>query len=525
MSSSPAAEDRSRVVFSFGPHRFDGANGILSRDDEEIPLAPLSVRVLQHLLAHAGKVVSKEELLAACWDEPYVSDDALVHVISELRKALADSPGRPRYIQTLPRRGYRFVGAVEITGASAGTRGLHGGPASGEASSHRRSWIRPLVVTTTVVVVLSLAVVSLRRIGQDGAFVTSTGATSSIESLAVLPFDNLMNDPEQEYFVQGIHDALITELANNGSLRVISRTSMMRYRESDKSIPQIARELDVDAVVEGTVLRDSGRVRITAQLIDATSDSNVWAASYERELENVVALVGEVATAIGGEIAAELASEVRTPRPVDPAAHDAFLRGRYATNRFTGEGLSRALVHFEEATRIDPEFARAWASLAGAHLLLGGLGYESSGEHASQARRAALRALELDDRLSEAHSVLGCVTMYFDWDWEAAAESFRRALQLNPGDPIARHGYGDYLLAMGRPEESLEQVELGRRADPYSLVAVIPAIGHRIFVRRYEEVETEVRKAMQEFTVPDQVRDWRALALWQLGRHEEAIAE
>jgi len=515
-----------RRRFVFGSLWFDADNGLLHDHDGERALTPLGIRVLRHLLEHAGAVVSKQELIEACWEESFVSDDSLVHVISELRQSLGDDPREPHYIQTLSRRGYRFIAEVAVENAEDSIEPPTSPAKDAAGPGLVRTWWPPSPRHTagTILVVVILTAILSSRLWYGGP----AGERPSIRSLAVIPFANLMDDPAEDYFVLGIHDALITDLSRIGSLQVISRTSALRYRNTDKTIPEIASELGVDAVIEGSVLRSGGRVRITAQLIDGATDDNIWADSYERDLQDIVGLVGELARTIGSAVEVQVVGAPVGPTDfaprVDAAAHDAFLRGRYAMIRLDRPSLEEAIERFEEAVRIAPDYAGAWAELASAHFWLGGLGHVSGNAEAEQARHSASRALELDDQSSEAHAVLGWLALYFEWDWQAAAEHFRTALEINPNDAMARHGYADYLAAMGEVEESLAQVQSGLRSDPFSPLAVVPAVGHLFFVHDYSVAESTIRDAQRSFPPLEPLQEWLPLALWELDRRDEAVA-
>jgi len=384
-------------------------------------------------------------------------------------------------------------------------------------------------VIAVVAVAVALSVAVAYRLARVGVEMPPAAPETEIQSLAVLPFDNLMNDPEQDYFVAGMHEALITDLSKITALRVISRTSAMRYKESDKSIPEIARELDVDALIEGSVLRVEGQVRITAQLIDGRTDEHLWADSYDRELENVLALLSDVAQAIAGEIEITVTPEQRarleaTPA-IDPAAHEAFLRGRYAFNRFSADGYYRAIEFYRQAIEIQPDYAEAIGSLAGAHLLIGGFGIGDRQEHEGLTRQYTLKALELDDQLALGHALDGWIKLYFDWDWSGAATAFERALELNPYGLYGCHGYGDYLSVVGRAEEGLEYLQRAARADPLSPIVNSPVAGHLIMVRRYDDA---IEKSNQLLAInPDYpaARLLLAWAYWHRGDQELALEQ
>ena len=295
-----------------------------------------------------------------------------------------------------------------------------------------------------------------------------------IESIAVLPLENLSHDPEQEYFADGMTDALITDLAQIGTLKVISRTSSMQYKQSKKSLPEIARELNVDGIVEGTVQRSGDRVRITAQLIEAPKDHHLWAESYERDLRDILTLQGEVARDIAAQISVKLAANTQErlskARTVEPGVYEDYLKGRYYWNQRTEEGFRTAIKYFSEATQKDSNYALGYSGLAHAYILLGEYSLLPAKDAFSKAREAAVRALELDDALADAHNALAAVREDYDWDWPGAEREFQRAIELNPGYATAHQWYAELLSELGRHEEALAQIRQAQQLDPFSLI-------------------------------------------------------
>src|SRR4029077_17062415 len=293
-----------------------------------------------------------------------------------------------------------------------------------------------------------------------------------IESMVVLPLENLSRDPEQEYFTDGLTEALITSLAKIGALRVVSRTTAMHYKGVHRPVREVASELDVDAVVEGTVGKSGERVRISAQLIDARSDGHIWAESYERSLRDVLALHSDVAQAIAKQIQVSLTPQERahfaSPRQVDPNAYEAYLKGRYHWNRRTGDGLPKAARYFREAIAQDPSFAAAYSGLADSLSGLGIFGFVSPSEGFGKAKDLALRALELDPGLSEAHASLAWVTFWYDFDFPKAEREFERAIELNPRYATAHGWFGYCLGVMGRFEEAYTECQRAVRLEPLS---------------------------------------------------------
>jgi TolB-like protein len=389
--------------------------------------------------------------------------------------------------------------------------------------NHKRS----AIVAASSVIVAGALVLVFWQGGEKRRDRSAQGAGGGkIQSLAVLPFDNLMNDPEQEYFVDGMHDALITGLSKLGSLRVISRTSVMRYRKTEKPMPEIARELDVDVLIEGSVLRVGDEVRITVQLIDGATDEHLWAHGYDRDLRNVLSLLNEVAGAVAVEVDAALTprqkDRLARARSVDPAAYEALLRGMQLFNTFTLKNVRESIPFFEKAIEIDPKLAEAHAGVAGAYVVLAILS-DRPAEDMPKAREAARKALEIDDGLADAHNAAGYVALYFDRDWEAGAEAFRKALEIDPNSSMARHGYADYLVTQGRLDESVEQVLLGRKSNPLSPIANAVVVGHLYIARRYGEVVAEARRLLAIDPKYPGAGVFLREAYWQMGKLEESI--
>ena len=352
---------------------------------------------------------------------------------------------------------------------------------------------------------------------------------SPIRSLAVLPFHNLMGDAEQDFFVEGMHESLITELSKIGSLRVISRTSAMYYRETDKSMPEIARELDVDALVEGSVLRVEDRVRITAQLIRGSNDEHLWAEDYDRDLQDILNLLSEVAQSIAGEIDIALTpgqqERLTSDRTVDPDVYEMFLRGMHFLHKFTEQDVLKSRGYFQQAIDADPNFALAHAGLSGSLIVSSIVSSVPSREVLPLAREAAMRAMALDPGLSGAHTVLGFVEMYSEWDWDAGEREFRRALELNPNDGDALHGLSNILMIHGRFDEAAEMVIRARKFDPYSYLRNLPVWVNLMIARRYQETITEVQR-WRTFSGHAGVGWWWLFnTYYDQGRYEEAMVE
>ena len=349
-----------------------------------------------------------------------------------------------------------------------------------------------------------------------------------IESIAVLPLENLSSDPEQDYFADGMTEALIAGLAKIGALRVISRTSVMRYKGQRIALPEIARALNVNAIVEGSVLRSGNRVRITALLVDAETDRHLWAETYERDVGDILALQGEVAHAIAGEIQVTITPQevARLARrsAVDPGAYHAYLKGRYHWEKRSEEGLKRALTYFHEAIERDPAYAAAYAGLADYYITLGNFNLMPSREAFPKGKAAALKALEMDPHSAEAYTSLGSVKGSYEWDRPGAEEAFRRAIALNPNYVTAHHWFADHLISLGRFGEAMAELTRAQSLDPLSSIIDSDAAGYFFYAGRYDEALAEVRKALE--LDPNFAPSHRQLGgiLEQKGMYEEAIA-
>ena len=455
----------------FGVFEADLRTGELTKRGARIRLQDQPFHVLAVLLTRPGELVTREELRGRLWTaDTFVDfDHGLNKAINKIREALGDSAESPRFVETVARRGYRFiadVAAVELEPAPPAP------PASSAAAEPAVAQRPPRWPRTLTIAGLGLALTSAVLVG----WLLRSQASPTIRSVAVLPLENLSGDASQEYFADGMTDQLIATLGQISALRVISRTSVMGYKGARKPLPQIGRELNVDAVVEGSIVRAGGRVRITAQLIEAAADRHLWAHSYDGELRDSLALQSQVARAIADEIRvnvrpAEQAALERV-KAVNPDAYEAYLKGRYFWNKRTADGLKRAKAYFDEAVARAPDYAPAYSGLADTYALLGDwqYGVMSSREALPAAKAAATKALALDNTLAEAHTSLGFVLSGFDWDWSAAENEFRRAIDLNPGYATAHHWYAWHLSLMGRHGDAIAAMKKARSVDPLSLI-------------------------------------------------------
>jgi serine/threonine protein kinase/Tfp pilus assembly protein PilF len=363
---------------------------------------------------------------------------------------------------------------------------------------------------------------------KEGPATTPSGQRR-IRSLAVLPLQNRSKDPEQEFFVDGMTDALISDLAQIGALRVISRTTAMRYKDAQKPLPEIARELQVDAIVEGSTLQSGDRVRISVQLIEAATDRTIWSQRYERNMVDILTLQNEVARAIAAEIKVQVTPEEHSrlahATPVVAAAHVAYLKGRYLWNKYTSASLRAAVEQFEESLKADPNYALAWAGLATTYEAMANTNQLAPSEGYPKAREAALKGLSIDPDNAELHMTLGYVARFYDWDWAASERRFLRALAINPGFGFGRARYANLMASLGRFDEAIVEAETAIALDPQSLI-VHTAVGDVMFyARQYErsiEYYGHCLEISPEFTA---ARTDMARSLEHLGRYDEALAE
>jgi TolB-like protein/DNA-binding winged helix-turn-helix (wHTH) protein len=458
-------------VLRFGVFEADFKIGELRKNGLRIKVQDQPFQVLAMLLEKPGGIVTREELQRRLWPaDTFVDfDHSLNSAIKKLREALGDQAENPRFIETLHRRGYRFIAPVDGNGTSAAS-------ASVESALIKKAGAKPRPTRgprVGIALGLGVAVLLLTLLGFAFEYLLSTkNATPQIRSLAVLPLQNLSADREQEYFSDGLTDALITDLAQIRSLEVISRTSSMQYKGTKKSMAEVARELKVDGVVEGTVQRSGDRVRITAQLIDATNDRHLWAQSFERSPSDVIQLQDDIAQSISAAIATVAQPErarLHRKRPVDQEAYDNYLKGRYELNKRERVALARARDFFDRATVKDPDFGEGYAGLASCYLILGEYEVLPPAEAYPKARDAAARALQIDETLAEAHLVLAGVKRDYDWDFPAAEDEFRRGIDLSPSSATAHQWYAEMLSEdLGRHADAIAEIESAQRLDSLS---------------------------------------------------------
>jgi TolB-like protein/DNA-binding winged helix-turn-helix (wHTH) protein/Tfp pilus assembly protein PilF len=544
-------------VARFGTYEISFQSGEVRKAGVRIRVQQQPLKVLEALLERPGEVVTREDLRSRVWpNESFGDFDQAVNIaIAKLRNALGDSAENPRYIETLPKRGYRFIAEVSFADADGRIRRPESPSADSSENEPRNTprskglAVSPVAEAGSQLQDSGVARAPQRRlspiryVAMALALVTGLGillvlffrardhSPTRIRSLAVLPLENLSGDVSQNYFSDGMTDELITDLAQISALRVISRTSAMVYQGARKPLPQIARELNVDAVVEGTVLRAGDRVRITAQLIDASTDKHLWSQSYEGELRDTLALQDRVARAIAEQIQINLTpreqAALKSARVVDPKAYEFYLKGRYFWNKRTGDGLRAALANFKQASEEDPNYAQAYSGLADTYALLGDWQYAvmTPREANVQAKAAALKAVELDSALGEAHNSLAFVLDGFDWDLESGGKEFQRAIELNPGYATAHQWYSWHLALLGRYDEAIVEMKKAESLDPLSLIINADLAELLVLAHSYDESIQQSRKTIEMDPNFAMAHNQLAQAYLQQHKYEEAVVE
>ena len=521
----------------FGPFEVDLRAGELTKRGLRLRLQEQPFQVLAMLLEKPGQLVTREELRSRLWPRTMVDfDHGLNKAISKIRETLGDSAENPRFVETVARRGYRFLADVAVVDTPEGQpEATLGGPARPNVSafvdltdagaSPKRSFGSYSWKLSSVGLALVLAI-SLSWI-----LYSRNQSSPMIRSLAVLPLENLSGDTSQDYFADGMTDELIANLGQISALRVISRTSVMTYKGARKPLAQIAAELNVEAVVEGSVLRSGERVRITAQLIQVPADRHIWAQSYEGDIRDTLTLQNRVARAIAQQIRVTLNRQEQAAlehsKAVNPEAYQAYLTGRFYWNQRTEDGLRKAIDYFNQAIEKDPNYAHAYTGLADAYALSGDWEYGilSPEEAFPRAREAATKALALDDSLAEAHTSLAFVLDLYDWDWDGAEQEYKRAIALNPGYATAHHWYAWHLIVVGRNNEALAELRKAESLDPLSPIISADLADALSVAHLYEESVQQSRKTLE-------MHPYFAVAHYQLGQvfaqkhmYDDAIAE
>jgi TolB-like protein/DNA-binding winged helix-turn-helix (wHTH) protein len=515
-------------ILRIGAWRVDPALDEISKGGNAVKLEPRTMRLLVCLAEHAGRVVSVDELLDQVWKDVVVTPNSVYHAVAELRRVLGDNTKDPTYITNILRRGYRLVAPVAPWVDSPAVADL-------ESSTHRieRSlpprapsnigpWSRVRWPGLALLIALTLALTY--------AYVITSAPHKVM--LVVLPFQNLTGDVQRDYFSDGRTEELITQLGSldPSHLGVIARTSSMQYKVSHKDVAQIARELGVDYLLEGSVRGSSERVRVAAQLIAGNDQTHLWAESFDRDASDVLRLQSEVARAIADKIRLTLSEQTaarltRTPS-LNSQAHEAYLAGLQADNLRTRQGIDQAIIEFGRAIALEPNYADAYAALARTYSLATVVGLGPPAEMMRRARDAAVKALQIDDSVAAAHTTLGVVHAHFEYDWTAAEREYHRGIELNPSDAYAHFFYSNSLLSpLGRHDEAIAEMKIAIRLDPLS-APVDSFLGRTyLWARRYNDALAHWQKSVQRF--PNfAINHVRLAHLYaEIGRIDDAIDE
>lgn len=509
----------------FRDYELDPDGFELCRAGHRVRLERKPMELLILLAENQGHLVKREEIIEKIWGKDFFFDaeNGINNAIRKIRSALHDNTEHPLYVETSLGKGYRFVAPVERVLETVGSPAPEQGVLRRAPTSFlwRHAWVPALGVTAFIATVFAFNLAGIR----SRVFARSV---PQIHSIVVLPLENLSGDPNQEYFADGMTDALITDLAQVSSLRVISRTSAMHYKVSRQSLPAIARELNVDAVVEGTVTRSGNQVRITAQLVDARSDRHLWAKSYDRDMREIMSLQQDVAGSIVREIQAKLTPQenLRLGRnqQVDPEAYDDYLRGLYFWHKFTEPGMRQAQEYFEKSVQKDPSYALGYAWLANTYGQLGDY-VGPRRDFMVKSKETSQKALQLDDSVAVAHGALGWVRWAYDWDWPGAESEFKRAIQLGPGHALSHGIYARYLDSMGRFEEAIHEHRIARELDPLDLVLIYDLGDHFVVSREYDKAIAEYRMLLDMDPNFIAAYEELAVAYKRQGMEKESISE
>jgi TolB-like protein/DNA-binding winged helix-turn-helix (wHTH) protein/Tfp pilus assembly protein PilF len=528
-----------RRIARFGVFEADFESRQLTKSGLRIRLQEKPFQLLMLLLERKGVVVTREELKEKLWPrDTFVEFDVgLNTAVKKLRAALSDSADSPRFVETIPRLGYRFVAPVSVArpentsvvdpevavpAAEQHFESIVSAVASSDTMPRSNRRLSLLVWAALAVVVLSTGFALRLRFNS-----ASAGQSGSIQLIAVLPLQNTSADPSQEYLAEGITDEIITDLAKLAGPKVISRTSAMQYKGTRKTIPQIARELHVGAVLEGSVERSGDRIRVRVQLIEAATDQHLWAEAYERQLSDVLLLEAELAQDIARQIQVRLTpkqqQDLAHNRPLNPQAFQDYLQGRHYWALRTSQSLITAIDYFNRAIQEDPNDAHSYAGLAQCYIVLPMMAKTSQTEAYQKARDAAAKTLALDDSLAEAHLSIAEVRLYQDWDFRGAEKEFKKTLELNPNYSTGHQWYGEFLSLMARPQEAIRELQIAVALDPLSPVVHLQFGNTLQQARQYDQALDQYHEALKidpKFSLPFHAMHW---AYRRQGKFAESI--
>lgn len=520
-------------LYEFGPFRLDASERQLFRDGRPVALTPKAFETLLLLVERSGRVLTKDELMRAIWPDTFVEEANLAHNISMLRKAFGEMPGQQQYIQTIPRRGYRFIAEVrqpnEVEPQAArlpilkDEKALPRGNAFGDGTAvFRRRNFRIAALAACVLLAAVAIAAAYRWLGYSDP-------APRFRTLAVLPFKPLAPSARDESLELGMADTLIARLSGIGEIIVRPLSTVRKYGGLEQDAAAAGKELNVDAVLDGNIQRVGDRMRVTVSLVSVRESKQIWAGSFDEKFTDIFAVQDAVSQRVAGALALRLSGD-ETGRLTkhyteDAEAYQLYLKGQYFWNKFTPEGSQAAVEYFNEAIGRDPRYTLAYVGLANSYGVIGTNGWMPPNEVFPKAKVAAAKALEIDDGLPEAHAALGAAEMFYGWNWQSAEREFQRAIDLKPDDPGAHRLYSYLLTATGRLDESVAQAQLNLRLDPLSPVSSADLVRAYYFARRYDEAVETNRKALEMESNFAIARLVAGAAYEQKGMYEEAVAE
>jgi len=508
-----------KQFYEFGPYRIDPSTHQLLRGEQPVALTPKALEALLVLVRRSGTVVSKDELMKELWPDTFVEEANLAQHIAMIRKALGETAQSHRYVVTLPGRGYRFTEPVRTVSAEGTSSLSHPHVQAPQEKKGRWPWI---IGAALLAIALTLGLVVAK------SRVKSASAPNRV-MLAVLPFENLSDDPQQEYFSDGLTEETITDLGELSpqNLGVIARTSMMRYKHTDKTLDQVGHELGVDYILEGSARRDAQRVRISAQLIRVKDQTHVWAQSYDRDVGDFLGVQKDLGAAIAEQVRVSLGPGRKSARAVqfDAEAYDDFLKGQYLRNKFNPQAVKKSIEFYQRALERDPAYAPAYAGLAESYEVLLDLSVLTPTEAFPRSDAAARKAVELGPEDSDCHSALGWQFLAYDRDFVGAEREFRRAIELNPSNSEAHEGLAWYLAIRKQSDASLAEVRKARETDPLSPI-MNADIGNMLFYAGQREEAVQQLRAAISLDPDFPASHYYLIKIYQSrGSYEEAFQE
>ncbi|HXF41810.1 MAG TPA: FlgO family outer membrane protein [Blastocatellia bacterium] len=522
---------KKKRFFEFGEFQLDVKERALLRNGEALQLTPKAFDTLVMLVENAGSLVEKDEMMRTIWPDSFVEEVGLARNVSVLRKALGQDAGGQQFIETVPKRGYRFTAQVrehvddsaqlvfeqssvsqtveiyrEYATGEDRTRAAHSVDVRAPEQSPLPVTVRPLPVwkSKRAVAVLAIAVIALAA---TLWFILANRTHSldklKIKSIAVLPFKRLDTADDSERLGMGMADTLITRLSNIRELSIRPTRDVMRYEDAQGDIAGAAKELDVDAILDGSIQRGGDRLRVTVRLIHTETKSQIWAAQFDEKLTDVFTMQDAISAQVAKSLSLNLSDleqrRINKKYTEDVEAYQAYLKGRYFLNKQTREDLEKTVEHFKQAIHLSPNYALAYAGLADVYANRANRSSttESREHNYELAKHAALKAIEIDGDLAEAHASLGFILRSSDWDWIASEQALKRAIELNPNYPTAHHYYALLLATLGRMDEALSEITIAQRLDPLSLLINADTAEMYVFARRPEQAIEVAKKALE----------------------------